>query len=237
MTSTSKNARIAGFFYLMLMTAPLRLIYIPNTLFVHGDATATAGNIAAHEVLFRLGIASDLFTGTMTLFLALAFYRLFKSVDRNLAVLVVILGGVMPAAIYFFNVLNDFAALMLVRGADFLSVFDKPQRNALALLFLRLHGQEILAAEVFWGLWLLPLALLIIRSGFLPKFLGWWLIINGIAYLAMSFTGILLPQYEDTVGTYAFPAQLGELALMLWLLIMGAREQPLEVAGAVGRQA
>ncbi|HXS73584.1 MAG TPA: DUF4386 domain-containing protein [Rhodanobacteraceae bacterium] len=228
MTTTSKNARIAGFFYLMLMTAPLRLIYIPDTLFVHGDATATFNNISAHEGLFRLGIASDLFTGTMTLFLTLAFYRLFRAVDRNLAVLVVLLGGVMPAAIYFFNVLNDFAVLILVRGADFLSVFDKPQRDGLAMLFLRMHDQEIHAAEVFWGLWLLPLALLIIRSGFLPRFLGWWLVVNGIAYLVMSFTGILLPQYENTVGTYAFPAQLGELALMLWLLIMGAKEQPLK---------
>src|SRR2546422_7161793 len=222
MTSTSKNARVAGFLYLLLtIAAPIRLFYIPSTLFVHGDATATASNIAAHESLFRLGIVSDLISGTICIFLAVALYRLLKGVDQNLAVLMVILGGVFPATLDFFIVLNDAAALILVRGADFLSVFEKPQRDALAMLFLRLHDQEIFAAEIFWGLWLFPLAILVYRSRFLPRFLGVWLIINGLAYLIISFTGLLLPQYEDPVSNYAFPAPLGEMAFMLWLVIKG----------------
>jgi Domain of unknown function (DUF4386) len=224
MTSTSKNARIAGLLYLLLtIAAPFRLIYIPSALIVSGNASATANNIAAHESLFRLGIVSDLFCGTILIFLVLALYRVFKAVDRKHAVLMVILGGVMPAVIDFFNVLNDAAALMLVRGTDFLSVFEKPQRDALAMLFLRLHGQEILAAEILWGLWLFPLAVLVLRSGFLPRFLGVWLIINGFAYLILSFTGELLPQYEGLVSNIAFPAQLGEVAFMLWILILGAK--------------
>lgn len=228
MTLTSKNAKIAGFLYLLLtIAAPIRFEYIPSTLFVYGNATATANNIATHEGLFRLGIVSDLFCGILLIFLLLALYRLFKGVDQNLAVLMVILGGVLPAAIDFFNVLNDAAALVLVRGADFLSVFDKPQRDALAMLFLRLHHQEIVAAEILWGLWLFPLAILVYRSRFLPRFLGVWLIINGFGYLAMSFTGLLLPQYEDMVGNIAFPALVGELAFVLWLLIKGAKAQPL----------
>ncbi|HXM71375.1 MAG TPA: DUF4386 domain-containing protein [Thermoanaerobaculia bacterium] len=226
MTLTSKNARTAGFIYLLLtLAAPVRFMYIPSALFVHGNAAATANNIAAHETLFRFGIVSDLFCGTLCIFLTLALYRLFKGVDQNLAVLMVILGGILPAAIDFFNVLNDVAALLLVRGADFLSAFEKPQRDALAMLFLRLHHQEIVAAEIFWGLWLFPLAVLVYRSRFLPRFLGVWLIINGFAYLAMSFTGLLLPQYEDMVGNIAFPALLGEMAFLLWLLIKGAKEQ------------
>jgi hypothetical protein len=169
MTSTSKNARIAGFFYLLLViVGPLRLMYIPSKLFVHGNASATANNIAAHETLFRLGIVGDLFCGTILIFIVLALYRLFQGVDQNLAVLVVILGGVLPAAIDFFTVLNDAAALILVRGADFLSVFVKPQRDALAMLFLSMHDQENLAAEIFWGLWLIPLGILVYRSRFLP---------------------------------------------------------------------
>ena len=100
------------------------------------------------------------------IFLVLAFYRLFKGVDRNLAVLVVILGGVMPVLIDFLNTVNDGGALMAVRGADFLSVFDKPQRDALAMLFLRLHHQAIVGAEILWGLWLLPLGMLVYRSRF-----------------------------------------------------------------------
>ena len=123
MSSTRNPGRVAGFLYLLLVVAaPLRLIYIPAKLFVHENATVTANNIAAHELLFRLGIVSDLFCGTILIFLVLALYRLFKGVDQNLAVMVVIVGGVMPAAIDFFNVLNDAAALMLVRGADFLLV-------------------------------------------------------------------------------------------------------------------
>ena len=232
MSSTRNPGRVAGFLYLLLLAAPLRLIYIPSKLFVHGNATATANNIAAHELLFRLGIVADLFCGTILIFLALALYRLLKGVNQNQAVLMVILGGVMPAVIDFLNVLNDAAALVLVRGADFLSAFEKPQRDALALLFLRLHHQELVAAEILWGLWLFPLAILVYRSGFLPRFIGVWLIINGFAYLAMSFTGLLLPQYEDMVSNIAFPALLGEMVLMLWLVIKGARPQSLDAAAS-----
>ena len=229
MGSTRNPGRAAGVLYLLLVVlAPFRLIYIPSTLMVRGNAAATANNIATHELLFRLGMVSDLLCGTILIFLALALYRLLKGVDQNQAVLMVIVGGVMPATIDFLNVLNDAGALVLVRGADFLSVFDKPQRDALAMLFLRLHHQEIVAAEILWGLWLFPLAILVYRSGFLPRFLGVWLFVNGIAYLIMSFTGMLVPQYEDMVSSFAFPAQLGEVVFMLWLVIRGARPQPLE---------
>src|SRR5437667_11781137 len=169
MTSLSRNARIAGLLYLTLLTAPLRLIYIPSKLFVAGNATATASNIAAHEMLFRLGIVSDLFTATMAIFLTLALYRLFQGVDQALARLMVILGALMVTPIYFLNTINDAAALLLARGTDFLSVFDKPQRDALVMVFLRMHGQGILANEVFWGLWLFPFGLLVYRSRFLPR--------------------------------------------------------------------
>jgi hypothetical protein len=227
MTSLSRNARIAGLLYLTLMSAPLRLIYIPNTLFVTGNASATASNIAAHEMLFRLGILSDLVTGTGAIFLTLALYRLFKGVDEELARLIVILGSLVLTPIYFLNTLNDVAALILVRGADFLSVFEKPQRDALAMLFLRLHHAGVVANEIFWGLWLLPFGLLVYRSRFLPRVLGVWLIVNCFAYLAVSFTGVLFPQFEQKVSSSVFPAMLGELAVVAWLLIVGAKERPL----------
>ena len=79
----------------------------------------------------------------------------------------------------------------------------------------------MVAAEILWGLWLFPLAILVYRSSFLPRFLGYWLIINGFAYLAMSLTGLLLPRYEEMVSNIAFPALLGEMAFTLWLVIMG----------------
>jgi hypothetical protein len=231
MTSLSRNARVAGLLYLTLLTAPLRLIYIPNKLFVEGNATATANNIATHETLFRLGILSDLFTATMAIFLTLALYRLFKGVDEGLARLIVILGALMVTPIYFLNTINDAAALLLARGEDFLSVFNKPQRDALMMVFLHMHGQGILANEVFWGLWLFPFGLLAYRSGFLPRILGIWLMLNCFAYLALSVTGILWPQYEEKVYHWVFPVMFGELAIMLWLIIMGAKERhPLATA-------
>jgi hypothetical protein len=224
--STLNPGRVAGLVYLLLVVfAPVRLFYIPSALFVRGNATATAKNIADHELLFRFGIVSDLVCGIVLIFLVLALYRLFHCVDRNLAVLMVIVGGIMPATIDFLTVLNDAAALILVRGTDFLSVFDKPQRDALALFFLRMHHQEVLAAEILWGLWLFPLGMLCYRSRFLPRLLGVWLIINGFAYLMMSFTGLLAPEYEDLASRIALPALLGEMAFMLWLVIRGARPE------------
>jgi hypothetical protein len=223
MSASGNPGRVAGLWYLLLIAiGPLRLIYIPTRLFVEGNAAATASNIAAHEWLFRFGIVSDLACGVMLILLVLAFYRLFKGVDQNLAVLVVIFGGVMPALLIFVGVVSDAAALMVVRGADFLSAFDTPQRDALAMLFLKLRDHQNTAAEILWGVWLFPLALLVYRSRLVPRFLGVWLAVGGFAYVLLSLTGELLPRYQDTVFTYAQPAFLGELAIMLWLVIKGA---------------
>jgi hypothetical protein len=233
MNSTRNPGRVAGLWYLLLSVfAPLRLIYIPSKLFVDGNAAATASNIAAHESLFRFGIVSDLACAVILIFLVLAFYRLFKAVDQNLAVLVVIFGGVMPAVIYLVNAVSDAGALMVVRGAGYLSVFDKPQRDAIAMLLLDLHDLQNTAAEILWGVWLLPLAVLVYRSHFLPRFLGVWLAINGFAYVILSLTGELLPQYQDKVFTFSTPARFGELAIMLWLVIKGAKPPALDAAAS-----
>jgi len=233
MNSTRNPGRVAGFWYLLLvLIGPLRLIYIPNKLFVHGNSAATVNNIAAHEWLFRFGIVGDLLCAVILIFLVLAFYRLFKGVDQNLAVLVVIFGGVMPALINFVGVVSDAGALMVARGADFLSVFDKPQRDALAMLFLHLRDHQNTAAEILWGVWLLPLAVLVYRSRFLPRFLGVWLAICGFAYVILSLTGELLPQYQSKVFTYSQPAFFGEIALMLWLVIKGAKPPALDAAAS-----
>ena len=106
-----------------------------------------------------------------------------------------------------------------------MSAFDKPQRDALAMLFLRVHDQETLAAMIFWGLWLIPLGILVYRSRFLPRFLGVWLIVNGLAHLANNLAGLLLPHYANAVGNFIFPALTGEVAFVLWLLIRGVKER------------
>ena len=227
MHPTDKAARVAGLLYVLAsVVGVLRLVYIPSRLFVHGNATATAANIAAHEPLFRLGIASEPLAAALWLFVPLALYRLLKDVDRQLAVLMVILGSLMQVPLFFFNTTTDAAALLLVRGADFLSAVDKPQRDALAMLFLNLHHHVDLANFLFAGLWLFPFGLLVYRSRFLPRFLGVWLMAACFAWLAFSFTGLLLPGREDRVFTLGQPFTLGEVATMLWLLIRGARMKP-----------
>lgn len=223
MTPTGNPGRLAGALYVLTsIVGFFAMGYVPDHLIVHGNATATAGNIAAHETLFRLGIAAALVGQAGFIFVALALYGLLEGVSRRQASLMVLL-IVVSIPIAFLNELNAIAALVLVRGADFLSVLDRTQRDALAMLFIGLHGQGIGVAELFWGLWLFPLALLVYRSRFLPRFLGVWLALAGVAWVMLSLTGVLLPQYQDKAYTFCQPAIFGEIAFMLWLLIKGAR--------------
>jgi hypothetical protein len=228
-----KAARIAGAWYLSLAVAPFSLIYVPRTLIVRGDATATAKNILASEMLFRMGIVGELATAVFFVLLVMALYRLLSDVNKNYARLMVGL-VLVSVAVTFVNVVNNIAALTLFRGADFpyLSVLDKPQRDALAMLFLGLHSQGIIVNQIFWGLWLLPFGLLVMRSGFIPRLLGVLLVVNGLAYVAISLTWLLLPAYGRVAFNAAMPALLGELWIILWLLIKGARVQPLPTAAS-----
>jgi Domain of unknown function (DUF4386) len=228
MSSHKNPGRFAGLLYLVTsIVGFFAMNYVPGKLIVHGNATATANNIASSEMLFRLGIAGDLIGQAGFIFVALALYDLLKGVNRRHASLMVIL-IVVSIPIAFLNELNSIAALVLVRGADFLSIFEKPQRDALAMLFLKLHGQGFVVAEIFWGLWLFPLGLLVYRSRFVPRFLGIWLAIACFAWVILSLTGLLLPQYQDKVFNYGQPAFLGEVAFMLWLVIKGARPPALD---------
>jgi hypothetical protein len=230
MSSPKNPGRFAGLLYVLTsFVGFFAMGYVPSKLIVHGNAAATASNIAASETLFRLGIAGELIGQAGFIFVALALYDLLKGVNRRHASLMVTL-IVVSIPIAFVNELNSIAALVLVRGADFLSIFEKPQRDALAMLFLNLHHHGFVVAEIFWGLWLFPLGLLVYRSRFLPRFLGVWIILAGFAWVVLSLTGILLPQYQDKVDTYAQPAFFGEIAFMLWLLIRGARPPSLDAA-------
>jgi hypothetical protein len=223
MHPTVKAARVAGSIYLLeVLTGPFSLIYVPTVLIVTGNAAATAANILAHETMFRFAILAELFGGVVTIFLTLALYRLFKDVDHHLAVLMVILGGVVVAPIFFLNSLNWFAALTLVHGGSYLTAFTTAQQQALAMLFIHLHSEGNLVDEVFWGLWLVPFGLLVIKSGFIPRFLGYWLLLDGFAYVVLSAVNILAPQYYDSAFLFAQPALLAELAILLFLVIRGA---------------
>jgi len=226
MDSIKKQARGAGILYfLACITAPFSLIYVPHALFVPGDATATADHIRASEAILHLGIASELIGTTILIFAVLAFYRLFKGVDERhaLAMATLILISV---PISFFNVLNEIAALVFAKGAASLSAFDKPQLDAFAFLFLRLHGQGLIVAQIFWGLWLFPFGILVMRSGFIPRLLGVFLMFAGSAYVASSLTALFFPQHQHLVGQLATVLEVGEVPLIFWLLIWGAKAQP-----------
>lgn len=229
MHPTDKAARVAGAIYSsMVLTGPFSLIYVPNKLIVRGDATATAANILNHETLFRFSIFADLVGQVIFICLAIALYRLLSNVSRTWALLMV--GFVLvSAAVGFLNTLNNIAALILFRGADFLSVFDTAQRNALGMLFIRLHSQGIFIDEIFWGIWLFPFGLLVFRSGFLPRFIGVWLMINCFGYVALSVIALFFPPYYGAAFKILQPVLFGELVIMLWLLIKGAKVPRLEL--------
>jgi hypothetical protein len=219
--------RLAGFLYVLASVVGIfGLLYVPSKLIVDGNAVATARNIAASETLYRLGIAAHLVGEALFVFVALALYDLLKPVNhRNALCMLTLILVAIPIA--FLNELNAIAALVLVRGADFLSLFDQPQRDALAMVFLNVHGYGFDVAGIFWGLWLFPLGLLVYRSGFIPRILAVALMVNCVAFLISSLTSLVLPHYDSLVHGWMRPFHFGEQAFMLWLLIMGAKPKPL----------
>ncbi|HYM78238.1 MAG TPA: DUF4386 domain-containing protein [Candidatus Dormibacteraeota bacterium] len=228
MNSTKKAARRAGLLYLVMsLPAPFTLIYIPSFFMSSGDPAAVANTIRTSEFLFRFGIVGALVGWTLFIFVGLALYDLFKGVDKKLALLMLVL-VLVSVPISYLNELNRIAALVLLSGADFLSAFDPHHLNAMVLVFLKLYGKGILIVETFWGLWLFPFGALVYRSGFLPRILGVLLIPAGCAYLAVVFTYLLFPHYGDMVSKVASVLQFGELPIILWLSIMGAKDQPLD---------
>ena len=225
MSWTSNPGRVAGLTYLLIvLTGPFNLIYIPRVLFVHDDATATAANIANHELLFRLGIADGLIGTLLFALVGLTLYWLFEDVHRPLATLLLLL-VVISSVIGFITEIHSLACLMLVRGANFLNAFDKPQRDALAYFFLRMRSQTIVANEMLWGLWLVPFAALLWRSRLLPRFMAVWLYINAAGYVAISLTGIIAPQFDDVVSKITAPALWAELVVVVWLIVKGGEPQ------------
>lgn len=228
MNSTKKQARVAGLLYLLAsLPGAFSLLYVPSHFIVSGDPASTANKIAGSELLFRLGILSELTGFIGFIFVVRALYRLLVGVSKAHASLMVTL-MLISIPISLVNVLNETAAVTLIRGANFLSVFDEPQRNALAMLFLHLHFDGFLVAQIFWGLWLIPFGVLVYKSGFLPRILGVLLILACFGYLANTLVGFgLLP--SDLASRVVGQLTIGELPMILWLVTVGAKDQPLAV--------
>ena len=233
MRSAKSTARLAGILYLVMgIPAWFSLMYVPSAFIVRGDATATARNITNGEFVYRLGILSELFSQTIFIFLVLVLYDLLKDVDRKYARLMVTLVAV-SVAFEFVNCLNLIAPLILLSGADFLSIFTRPQLDALALVSLKLRSSGLGIVSALWGLWLLPFGVLVFKSGFFPKVLGVLLIVACFAYLADSVASIVSPAPMQVVSMFALTfGGIGELAIVAWMIVKGAKEPPLEARPA-----
>ena len=221
--TTKKTARLAGLLYFIwVITGIYGIFFISTKIIVPGNAVATARNILSNEFLFRTGIINDIISNTIWVFLVLILYRLFKQVNERQAKLMVALVIVQIPAVFFMESLN-ITSLMLFKG-EILKTFELIQRQDLAMLFLKINDYGMFVLETFWGLWLLPFGLLVYKSGFIPRILGVFLILNGIAYISHSFTILLFPDYRTLVGEFSIPFWiLGEISITLWLLIKGVK--------------
>ena len=224
MDSTRSQARWAGLLYGTASSlAPFAYLYVPGRLLVQGDALATAERVRASENLLRAGIVAELYGVTVLLFAALALYELFKRVDPKIA-------GIMAAMmlvsvpISYAGSLFNIAPLVLLKAPAITAVLDPGQIAAQVLLFLRLHNYGLLVNQIFWGLWLIPVGILVRRSGFFPRWLAWPLFAAGTGYVLNSLGGLVLPPSLRWLTENLQILGVGEAPFFLfYLLIWGVR--------------
>jgi len=215
---------MAGLFYLIFILTTVLATYVRSQFIVSEDATTTANNIVASQGLFRVGLVTELVSAVFFVLAAWALYVLLKPVNKHLALLFLLLnlGGV---AVECLNALNLFAALQFLSGANYLSVFQTGQLQAMAMSYLNLYTNGFLIAQIFFSVWLLPLGYLVYKSRFLPRLLGLLLILDFFGNMSWFLQGLLLPDY----GILAYPGNaisfIAEISLTVWLLIMAVKEQ------------
>jgi hypothetical protein len=217
MNSINKTARMAGLLYLIIfITGIFAELYVRNSLIVPGDAVTTVNNIRASESLFRLGFVISLIRQTLLILLPLVLYKLLKPVNKDHASLMVVF-ALVSIPIGMLSLLNQLAALLLLSGAGYSTVFAADQLHAQVMFFLDLQVQGGMISQLL-AVWLLPLGYLIYKSGFLPKFLGALLMIACFGYLIDFAIFFLFPKFNLQISLFTF---WGEMLFPLWLLIKG----------------
>jgi len=229
MIPTKKTARLAGLLWLLMIVFGLfSQVGVREKIIVLGDAEITANNIAANTFLYRLGFVSDLAMMICYLLTPLVFYKLFSKVDKNLSILTVVF-GLMGTAIGMLNLLNEFAALHVLSGIEYLNAFDTRQLQAQAMLFLELNEHGYMIAHIFFALWVMPLGVLILRSGFLPRIFGILFVAETVAGLLSIVIHFLSPN-GDLETNLMWLGAIAEFSFTFWLLIRGINESKVNAA-------
>jgi len=223
MDSTRSLARRAGLLYALAGSlAPFAYLYVPGVLLVEGDAVATADRVRASEGLLRAAIYGELYNATLLIFATLALYRLFKRVDpRNSLLMAAMMLVSVP--ISYINTLTHIAPLVLLKNQEIAAVLDPSQVAAQVTFFLRLHNYGLVVNQIFWGLWLFPIGVLVMRSGFIPRWLAFPLFFAGAGYVIHSLGILLLPPSLQWITRYGQVLGVGEVFFSFYLLIWGAR--------------
>lgn len=225
-SSTLVYARVAGLLYLIIIVFGISSeALIRSSLIVKGDAAATATNIMASQFLFRFGFAADSIMLLSDVAIAVLFYILLKPVSKPLALTAAAL-RLTQASILGFNLLNYYAALLLLTGTGYSTAFDENQLYALVMLYLDLHSNGYDLGLLFFGLSNLVLGYLLIKSYYFPSILGYGLIAAAVVYLIGSFTRFLFPAYSSFITPAYIVPLIAELSFCLWLLVKGIKVRP-----------
>jgi len=226
MNSYKRIARLTGVLYLIIFFANMfAYFFVGSSTIVPGDASATANNIMASESLFRAGIVSYLIVFLSDLGVAVLLYVLLKPVNRTLAQIAMI-ARLVQTAIHGINLINYVFPLLLLSGADYLTVFEPDQIYALVQLFLSAHSYGVLISEAFFALALFVLGYLVFKSELFSGIFGILLAFAALGYVLDSFGIFLMPNAEELIAQIIVaPAVIGELSFTLWLLIKGVKSQ------------
>jgi hypothetical protein len=226
-TSPRRAARIAGFANLIVFVlAIFANFFVVEGLIEPGDAAATAANIMDSEGLFRSGLVAFTVVFVLDLVITWALYVFFKTVNRDLSMLAALFRLVYTVLLGV-ALIGFFLVLQLVSGAGYLSVFESGQLDAQVMLSLDVFNYGWLIGLVCFGVHLILLGYLILKSGFIPRVLGILLILAGAGYVIDTFANALLANYDDYATVFllivAVPSVVGELAFTIWLLWRGGK--------------
>ena len=218
------QARRAGLLYVLAgSSGPFAYLYVPGVLIAKGDALATADRVRASEGLLRAAIIGELYSATLLIFATMALYQLFKRVDPKTSMLMAAM-MLVSVPISYVNTLTNIAALVLIKSPAIASVLGPGQVAGQVMLFLRLHDYGLVVNQIFWGLWLFPIGVLVMRSGFFPRWLGYPLLFAGAGYVLNSLGTLLLPPSLRWITENLQALGVGEMPFFsFYLLIWGAR--------------